>query len=78
MLHHPSRHSPLRLNGLPLLIQVGQQAVVCLVEQAACERREPGEDVTWACMVFATLVHANNVNPCFKCCSAGGACQLIN
>lgn len=51
----PPPGPPIGLDALPLLRQVGQQAVVVLVEQVARQRGQTGEDVTGRGRVLAAL-----------------------
>ena len=48
-----SIHAPLGLNIQALLVEVGQQAVVGLVEDVACQRCQACEDVSGAACVLA-------------------------
>jgi hypothetical protein len=50
----PHPHSPLWLDVLALLVEVGEQLVIRLVEQVTCQARQPGVDVpAGACAVCA-------------------------
>ena len=55
--HHSS---PFRFDRLPILIQIIQQLIVILIEQVAREARQPGENIPWACGVFAPLGQHTN------------------